>query len=184
MKSLLLALSVLAVLSTPALAHEDNGEFRDVSVELIEPFTVSVAATLVYPNDGEPAEGATVTAVVEQPGAPASAPVSLAESPPGSYHGELQVSSDGTWVVRLTALSPTATTEATIDVPARPVTSTSEPRTSTSTTSTSSTEVADRGGDDPTPGVDPLVLTIIVAAVVAVGALVVMGVRRRGTRGP
>jgi len=140
MRRLFVAMLALTVLSqSGALAHEDTGRFEDVRVEVIGPLTLSVKATLIYPNDGEPAEEATVTAVAEQPGAPAGAPSPLQELAPGEYSAELTVPNGGSWTIRLTALSPSATTETAVEVPAPATTTTAETLT-TRESSSSTTE--------------------------------------------
>ena len=165
MRRFLLAVLALTIaVPSAALAHEDVGRFEDVVVQPKAGLTISVQARLIYPNDGEGAKDATVTAVAEQPGAPAIAPSPLEEVSPGQYEGTITVSQPGTWTVRLTSLSPAATSESTVEV-AAPTTTTAASTTTEATLSTPQT--APLGEEDEDGGGSPA--WIAIALVVAIG---------------
>ena len=182
---LLVALALTVLRPAVALAHEDTGRFERVRVEVIDPLTLSVKATLIYPNDGEPAEEATVTAVAEQPGAPASAPSPLDELAPGEYSTELTVPNGGSWTVRLTALSPSATTETTVEVPEPATTTTAETSTTRQSAASTSEAPAQLGTDTGDGG--SATLALVAGLGVAVVAILVawrtIAARRRATEG-
>ncbi len=106
--TLVVALAALTP-AAPAAAHEGGGT---ISVAARTPdgggaigFEVAVA----FEDDGHPAGEATVTAVVEQAGAPPSTPVPLAPTGvAGRYAGQARFPSPGRWTVRFTSVSPVA----------------------------------------------------------------------------
>ena len=170
MRTALLAIVMSVALSpAAALAHEDTGRFEDVRIEVIDPLTLSIKARLIYPNDGEPADGATVTAVAEQLGAPASAPSPLQELAPGEYSAELTVPTGGSWTIRLTALTPSATTETIVEVPEPATTTTATRSTTTETSPTATSSLADDSGDDGDGDLIPKWAAVAIGATIALG---------------
>ena len=190
----------------PAAAHSDTGTIEVVSVTAPAPLSLRVDANITYVDDGHPASTATATVVAERAGAPTVGPVVLtASSTAGRYGATITVPSAGDWTLRLSSLSPTASTERreTVTVPA---TTTSTPPTSTPPTTvaassptstvvsggvapltstaapTTSVDATDPPGDRREPGKDRFATTIafigILAAVAIVAGLAMRSARR------
>lgn len=119
------------------MAHGDTGTIEPVLVEQVDGrLAIDVQVVVTYTNDGERAEGATVTAVATHADGTATDAVTLTPaSAPGAYVGVLDVPSAGDWTVRIDATTPTAT----LEVAAVQVVEATSPPSTTSTTSTSST---------------------------------------------
>lgn len=180
MKRTAIVIVTVLALAARASAHEDTGQMEIVRAESDAPLSIAVEVRIIYPNDGDPAEEATVTAVAEQPGGPAVAPVSLRESAPGVYGGQVTVPQPGAWNVRVTSLSPAATAEATVDVAAPATTSTTLTPSTTASPATTATTVP--GSEDDDAGVAPaLAVAVLVAA--GLGLTFWLGVRRRRNTG-
>lgn len=169
----------------PASAHNDEGVLSVVSA-VPGPSSSDVTVLLTYTGDGHPVDGATVTAVADDAAGGAIDPVVMGPGPdPGTYRATVGLPSAGTWTVRVTAVSPSATTTFTQDVVGAPATtgapSTAEPA---ETPSTSTTVTDDRAAST----VDRAssagwALPVIVAVVVVLAAVVTLGLRRRRAGG-
>lgn len=175
MKRTAIVIVTVLALAARASAHEDTGQMEIVRAESDAPLSIAVEVRIIYPNDGDPAEEATVTAVAEQPGGPAVAPVSLRESAPGVYGGQVTVPQPGAWNVRVTSLSPAATAEATVDVAA--------PATTSTTASPATTATTLPGSEDDDAGVAPALIAVAVLVAAGLGLTFWLGVRRRRNTG-
>lgn len=93
----------LWAVSSPAAAHGDDGRIEIVAAEPAGDVTVAYERALTYLNDGDPADGATVTLAVV-------GPVTLeGTGRPGRYAAAVTYPAPGQWAIRLSSLSPTAT---------------------------------------------------------------------------
>ena len=87
---------------------------------------VTYTVELTYANDGDPVDGAIVSATVRGPGGPRE-PIALASIGEGWYAGPVLFPGPGRWTVAFAAIEPAATIEATYEVPATPPTTTIPP---------------------------------------------------------
>src|SRR5690606_23761314 len=83
----------------------------------VEGSTVTYEVVLTYENDGDPVDGAVVTATAtpSDGGQPIAAPL-LATGAPGAYSATLTLAS-GTWAVAIASEEPAARLERSITVP-------------------------------------------------------------------
>ena len=165
MKHLVVVLVVaLAIaLAAPAAAHDDVGVITFTRAQSND-LSIAVEVTIAYSVDREPAEDATVTAVAEQAGAPTGTPIVLAEAAPGTYAGVLAVDRGGTWTVRVTSLSPSASADTTVEVIAPTTTTTTTPTTTTTTEASPTTSVATDEADSPGPRLWMIAVMVALAA--------------------
>ena len=177
--------AIVALVLQPgaAAAHEGQGQF---AVETTEPTAAGVryVARLTWVNDNHPAIDATVTATpVDPAGTAGTSVVFTAVDQDGRYQGEVPLPAPGTWTVRFTAVTPAASTEVTHDVTAP--TTTPRPASPASAgpsdppTTTESAAPASPAGDNDGGSAGTVVFVVVLAAIVAVGALAYRSARRR-----
>jgi hypothetical protein len=187
-RTFLLGLAVVLAVALPATAagaHGDEGRLEVVSqVPSPDGQTVTFTVELTYANDGDPVEGATVTATLRTPGGSPPAPVVLTPAGPGSYTGEVLFPGPGQWRVRIASTDPAAEVEATYRAPEAPpptTPSTTLPPADTPATTapaaTGATLADDGDGGGGPPAALVLGLVVAGAALVAGGVLAVL--RRR-----
>jgi hypothetical protein len=178
----LLCTVVLAVGSVAA-AHEGDGRIEVLQATPAPYLAVDYQVRLTYVADGHGAPDATVTAVAEQPGAAAAAPVQLtAGAEEGLYAGTVSFPAPGDWTVRFTSVTPAATLEQPQSVTAPGPTVTRPPPTSSTTVpiAAGADEVAADSEEDDGSGfpVVPVAAVVLVLAVAGLGAWA-MSARRR-----
>ena len=190
---------VLGALLAPAAgAHGDDGVLTVVSATP-SGTSSTVTVQLAYEGDGHPVDGATVAVVADDGAGNALDPVPMGPgSAPGQYTATVQFPSAGTWNLRVTAVSPSATLTLTQDVTADPgVTVGTEPTTTaasgaddgltgTPTTVAASDDGKGADGDTAADADDgsPLPWILGGLAVVVCVALGVVFVGRGRTQGP
>lgn len=157
------------------MAHGDTGTIEPVLVEQVEGrLAIDLQLVLTYVDDGERAEGATVTAVATSADGTTTAPVTLTPaSAPGAYVGVLDVPAAGDWGVRIEASAP----DASLEVPPVQVVA-AEP----GTTTTTSTATVATAPDPVLPDDDDGAMwggIAVVGALVAVGAAIGYRLSRR-----
>jgi len=95
--------------SVHAAAHSDDGVIEIVTAEPAGPLAVNYDIALTYTNDGDPADGATVTLAADGPAGAIIGPVPLQPTDQlGHYTTTVTYPTAGAWAIRLSALSPTA----------------------------------------------------------------------------
>lgn len=171
-----LAATVVAVFAAGcggvASAHDGRGIIV-VESQLDTPADSTFTIRVTWQNDGHPAADATVTATAVSPnGEPQTPAVLRPIDTDGRYQGAVRLGSPGSWTVRFSVVTPTATAEITRDV--AEVATTSEPTTtSTTEAAMSQTEAADFNpddGDSSTPrAVFGLVLLLAIVGAAVVG---------------
>jgi len=197
---LLAAMALIACLmaAVPAGAHDDDGVMEVSTAPAGR--TVEYEVLVTYVGDGHPAQGATATAVAEQPGREPVGPVVLeATGEPGRYRARITFPADGTWTVRFSSLSPTAYLERTETIIAAPAaatsaavpggSSTTSPLSASSVVTTRSAAGSDALNEASSPpgeaargtGGSGSVVFFVLLAVIAAGAtwLIVSSKRRR-----
>lgn len=178
-KLAIIVMAAIVVATAPdASGHEDTGTIDIVRTESVEPLSIEVEVSIVYNNDLEPAEDATVTAVAEQSGVAPAAPVELAVVGGGTYSGLITLPSPGAWTVRFTSLSPAATAETSVEVVAPSSTTTTAAPTTTSTNEATTSADDDSGEVERRSGQSPLVPIVSLLAVLGLGFVVWRGARR------
>lgn len=143
------------VATPPASAHGADGDMTVLQAEQSGPLTISVKVGLVYSNDQEFAEDASVEVSATLDGTVAG-PAELAlDTTAGSelYVGELTVPHAGLWNVEIVSTGPAATATATVTVEetdddSTPSTAPSTSVTSTTAADTTSTSAAPVTEDD------------------------------------
>lgn len=173
----------LVVTAAPAGAHGDEGEMTVLAVEpAAEPNTVRLEIGLVYANDDELAEEATVTAMLTGPSGESVGPVSLPRITGSRYGAEAAVPVPGSWTVVITSTGPDTESEPqVVDVAAEaPTTSTiiEAPESSNPMVPNASGASATEAESDDS---SPLVIIVVIAvAVILVVAVLYVVLRRRG----
>lgn len=151
----LAALAVLAVAHAAGLgigtasAHDGEGilviEAQGPAAGLSVPYVIR----LTWANDGHPAIDSTVTATVLEPdGTPRTPVVMEPIDEDGRYAATIALGSGGSWTVRFTAVTPTATIEVVEEV-AEPTTTTTAVESTTTTESTPAPAEPAAAADDP-----------------------------------
>jgi hypothetical protein len=148
--SLLAIAIVVAFLGTPAAAHSDDGEMTVTSAEATSELTVDLEVGIVYANDGEPAEEATVTATATRADGSSAGPFELPNVVSARYGATLTLPEPGAWTIQIAATGPEATASTEVDTTLAPTTTSALPTTSTSasTSTTTSENAAATTGDD------------------------------------
>lgn len=138
---LVIALPVMALWSTPAGAHSDEGQMTVVAVGQSGPSTVDVEVGIVFANDGHLAEEATVTASFTGNVEIAIDPVVLPQISGGRYGTQVELPA-GSWTIAIESSNPTASATASVEVgPIDATTTTSDvPTTTGPTTQETSSE--------------------------------------------
>jgi len=158
------------------MAHGDEGVIEPVLLQQVEGrLAIDVQVVVTYANDGDRADGATVTATAIAEDGTTLAPRTLEPaSAPGAHVGVVEVPTAGTWRVRIEATAPAATFES------QPVT-VSEPVSTTTTSSSTTTTTAAAPGPVPPDDDDGAMWggIAVVGALVAVGAAVGYRLARR-----
>lgn len=144
----------LWALSSPAAAHSDDGRIEVIAAEPTGDLSVAYELALTYVNDGDPADGATVTLAADGTDGAIVGPVTLeATGQPGRYAAAVTYPAPGQWEVRLSSLSPTATATRTEII--APATSPTPPPAATPPAPTSPAITAETR-PDPTPAATPV----------------------------
>lgn len=197
---LLLTLAALVALytveSTPAGAHDDEGQLTVTAAEQVAPGLVRLEVGLVYTGDGHLAEEATVEAALTGPDGEVVGPVDLPRTSGSLYGAQVEVTGPGTWQVSVNATNPAATAESSVEVAAEtpntpppaitPDTVTPEglgtdatPRTVPATETDGQTD--DTGDDGVSVGV---IVAVLVVVALAAGGAYLWYRRRRATPPP
>lgn len=175
----------MAVLASPAAAHDDQAALAVTAVRPVDRSTVEYAVRVTYVNDGEGAAGATVTAVAQGPAGAAVPPVALEPGPTeGDYQGRISFPSGGAWEVRFTSVSPAATLVQPQRV-AFEATTTTDP----STTQRNATTADDGGSRAPAGGragkdgrTGTVVFFAVLLALAVLAAIIILSARRARRR--
>jgi hypothetical protein len=188
-----LAVPVTAGLAgaTVAFAHGDEGVMEVISAEAPSPSEVAVEVGVVYANDDDLAEEATVTVVATGPDGSSVGPVDVPRREDAVYAATFAVPSPGSWSLEFTSTGPAATATTQVTVPDAPAT-TSPPTTDPPTSDASSSEPPETtaasddeqaaGTTDDEDGTNVLPLVVIALVVLAVGTALVLVARSRGAR--
>ena len=173
--SLLVAVAALG--TGPALAHGDEGALEVVdAVPTSAGDEVTYTLELTYANDGDPVDGAIVSATVRGPGGPRE-PIALASIGEGWYAGPVLFPGPGRWTVAFAAIEPAATVEATYEVPAAPPPTTVAPTTTTVAEPVDADVASVNDVDEGPPA--GLVIGAVLAGVALVAVIVILVLRRR-----
>jgi len=178
----LLVLSPAALLGAgPAMAHGDDGTLEVLdAVPTPAGDQVTYTVELTYANDGDPVEGAVVSATVRAPGAGPQEPIALPSIGEGWYAARVTFPGPGRWTVAFAATEPAATVEATYVVPATPppTTTTAAPATTTTAPEVGARLAADDSDiDDGLPAA--LIVGVVLAGAALVAVVIILILRRR-----
>jgi hypothetical protein len=207
------ATMALGLAAPAAHAHGAQGQMTITKLEQTGPRTVHLEVGIVFGNDNDPAEGATVTATFTGPASVPPAPVPKLRS--ALYATDVTLPAAGAWTVAVASTNPTASATGTVQVTDAANTTTSATTSTTASTgpsittsSTSPSTSADSTGSSaaPTPtatsattvtpavdqpassggdGANPaLLLGVIVIIVALAGGGVLLAARRRGSQAP
>jgi hypothetical protein len=175
----LIASSVGTALSLPPVGAHEGAGVLVVEVEEGNPDgSVRLVVRLTWRNDGHPALDATVTATAVDAGGRPTTPVSMTSSDrDGRYQATVVLPSPGVWLLRLTAVTPAATSELTRNITA---TTTLPAPTSSEQQRPTSTDLADDGATVGSEGTSstPVGVAVIGAAVAGMVGVTIY-VRRR-----
>ena len=181
----LLGATVLLVAVAPiAVGHEGSGV---LDVESVEPSPAgpSVTVRLTWSDDRHPAADATVTVTAVDGAGAALTPVPLDPiDDDGRYAADVPLPDAGTWTLRVTSITPTASVEEPYVQEATTTTAPTTPTTTVETTTSterSATIVAAAGDDSGADGDGSFAIPLLVAAALVVtGVVGAMVLRSRG----
>jgi hypothetical protein len=193
-----LALGITVVGASAASAHGEEGVMEVLTAEVAAPMEVSVEVGVLYANDDDLAEEATVTVVATGADGTSVGPVDVPRREDAVYATTFAVPTAGSWSLAFTSTGPTATATAEVEVTedvtttAAPTTdspSTAAPTTEPTDSATSDTAGSDGDGEQAAAGEDDeesnvLPLVIVALVVLAVGTALVLFARSRGARSP
>ncbi len=180
---LALVVAVLALAPTAAHAHGD-----EVQLEVVEAIPSDVGSSvtyrveLSYVNDDDPIDGRAVTATAVLRGQPPAEPVTMDGAGQGIYVATISVPSPGAWTVQFDTTAPVATTQATFRVePPPPTTATAPTTPAAPPTSAVAPEDATLEEEDDDADGPPtfLIVGVVVAGVLMLGAGTALALRRR-----
>jgi hypothetical protein len=207
--SVLIASVVLVSTLTgrPAFAHGDEGEMEVISAEAAGPLQIAVEVGVVYANDDDLAEEASITLTATGEDGTSVGPIEVPRRDDAVYAATFDVPVAGTWSLAITSTEPAAEAEAEVAVTEEApstseVTTTEAPATSGPTESTDGTDAsapdtssapgedgdgededAAAAADDEDDGGSLLPFIVIaVVAIAAIAALLIAGQRRQGSR--
>ena len=191
--ALLVIAIAVAFLGTPAAAHSDDGEMTITSAEPSGELTVDLEVGIVYANDGEPAEDATVTATATRADGSSAGPFDLPNVVSARYGATITLPEPGAWTIRVDSTGPVATASTEVDTTLAPTTTiapasttaTSAPATDGATTTsgddaaattTTSAQAAEEDGGSAPSG---WLIAVIALAIVAAGGAALAVLQRR-----
>jgi hypothetical protein len=158
------------------MAHGDTGVLEPVLIEQAgDALAIDVQVVLTYGNDGERAEGATVTASAISARGITSITLEPA-SAPGAYVGTLEVPEPGEVTVLVESTDPSATLEVPVVIVEPQVEATT---TTTSTTTEVRSEPRAVEAEEDDANDNSAVPTILLLIVVAIGAGIAYRLSRR-----
>lgn len=176
--AVLLTVAAAIGLAPAALAHGDEGKMTVTVAEQAGPGAIRLEVGILYANDEELAEEATVSATLTGPAGEKVGPVDLPRISGARYGTEVSVPVPGAWAVTVGSTTPTAQGTATVTVAEQAATTTS------STTEAAVPTVADEAPATPSDdGGSGAGVAIAVVAVVVLAAAVGYVLRRRRSRG-
>ncbi len=134
----------LTALAPTVGAHGDEGVLTLLSATT-SGSSSTIAVKLTYEGDGHPVDGATVTVVADDGAGQSVDPVPMtAGTSSGEYTATVQLPSPGTWNLRVTSVSPSATITTTQEVAVgSDVTVGTEPEMTTGTAPSTTASTAD-----------------------------------------
>lgn len=169
--ALSLLLAVVTVGATDAWAHSDDGEMTVTNAEQSGPNTVQVQVGIVYANDREIADQASVTATLSGPNGATVGPVTLPLETGSLYGAAVDVPSPGPWQVDVTSTAPAASASATVTVTSAPEAAPTTPPPNEVAQAPLAPTSADPGNDDDSSPVLWIVLGAVAMLVVAGGVV-------------
>ena len=121
----------------PAGAHGPEATFTPITQEPVaDELAANLRVTLIYDNDAEPVDDATVQVMPVDPSGAEGAQVALARAPePGTYEGAVPVTASGDWTFTVTSADPEATLDIEVAIPEPAPATTATPATEAAPTS-------------------------------------------------
>jgi hypothetical protein len=175
--ALALLLAFVTLGASGAWAHSDEGVMTVTKAEQSGSNTVQLQAGIVYANDNDLAEQASVTATLTGPDGATVGPVALVLETGSLYGAAVEVPSPGTWQVDVSSSEPASSASATVTVIA--MTESTAPATTATPDEVARAPLGpvnvEPDADDSSP---VLWIVLAVAAVVVVGGGIVYAVRR------
>ncbi|WP_020379590.1 FixH family protein [Candidatus Microthrix parvicella] len=197
---LLIVVSICSLvgLAGPASAHGPEGTFTPIVNQPVEgQLAARLRVTLIYDNDAEPVDDATVQVTPTAPDGTAGVQATLTKAPePGTYEGVVPVGAPGAWTFAIASEDPEASTEIAVTIPEPAPATTAVPATTPAPVPSavatslvepgavgSATTAVNFGGAATKPSTDqdsgfPWGIAVIVA-VVAAGAVMIMAYAMR-----
>lgn len=149
-----LALFLVVFSGRAAFAHGDEGDMTVTVAEAVAG-AISVEVGILYANDDDLAETATVEATATGPAGQVVGPVPLPRVDGARYAGVIEVDGPGEWTVAIAAIEPTAAATAVVAVP-KPAAPTTAPAPEPSATEPATTVAPPI--TDATPTTEPVLI--------------------------
>lgn len=124
-------------------AHGDDGLMKIEPTAGAQPLVVDVVVTIIYANDREPAEGASVSVDAIDSAGATTGPATLVDAGDGRYTGPVELPREGAWTLRASSTNPAASGELAITV-----TAATSPTTDAENDDGGSAEAPDQPGAD------------------------------------
>ena len=133
-----------AAMTGTAGAHGPEATFTPITTEPVaNDLAANLRVTLIYDNDAEPVDDATVLVTPVGPGGTEDAQIGLLRAPePGTYEGSVPVGAPGEWTFKVTSEDPEAALDIVIAIPEPASASTVVAPTEAPTTSAATKESA------------------------------------------
>lgn len=108
-----------AVMTGTAGAHGPEATFTPITSEpVVGDLGANLRVTLIYDNDAEPVDDATVLVTPVGPDGTEAAQIGLLRAPePGTYEGSIPVGAPGTWTFKVSSADPEAALDIVIPIP-------------------------------------------------------------------
>jgi hypothetical protein len=172
----LLVVGVVLLVSRPAGAHSDDGRMTVTAAEQVGAQEVRVEVGIVYANDDDPAEEATVTATLTGPNGEQEGPVALARSRGALYEATMPTPVPGTWAVAVSSTGPVANATTSLEVTEDAVgvsSSTSTPAPSVATGEAAAVSAGDQGDDEGGEGFPVWILVVLIGVAIVAGVVLI-----------
>lgn len=168
-----LMIAIVALGSGPAHAHGPEGEMTVIVAEPAGASEIELEVGILYTNDQELAEEATVTATLTGPDGTVVGPVELPRRSGATYAATVPVPTPGSWAIAVESAAPAASATTVVEVTGQAPATSAAPTSSAAPTTTATTATASSVAAVPAAQTEPSSGTPW--AVIAVGVAIVIG---------
>lgn len=179
--AVLLGAAVILPAAGTASAHDDKGTIEVISAEP-QGLSIRYEVSITYDNDGHGAADATATVVAEADGLTVGPDLLEATAIEGVYAATVTFPKSGSWTVRFSSLTPTATLELDETIDIAPTTTVVPSTTPPPRTTAVAPTVVGLSVEDDEGGTGTVVFLVVIAVVAIGGAALVWSAKRKQSR--